>query len=320
MTQTKNYYTKNDNFNYEFYMTPKFIFTDEKYKSLSDSARILYIMLLSRLSLSKLNSWIDKQGRLFVYYTLEDVKKELGYGTDKAIKSFAELDSKNGVGLIERKRMGFGRPSKICFPKPDIFFDKNDLGETIVSKDNTYEKNESVNSQNPNSETSQKPTSQLAECRTQDFDKTEPNKININNNKFNNNDYELNQPQSSKEDGAKEWIKQKDNFESIVKNNISYDELCTKIPLSRLDEFVSVITHVLCSQKSFIKISDEYIPLSTVKERFLNLEKEHIEYVYDSFCKVESPIRNIRPYLITMLYQSDETLSLWIDNKRNIIE
>ena len=110
MTQTKNYYTKNDNFNYEFYMTPKFIFTDEKYKSLSDSARILYIMLLSRLSLSKLNSWIDKQGRLFVYYTLEDVKKELGYGTDKAIKSFAELDSKNGVGLIERKRMGFGRP------------------------------------------------------------------------------------------------------------------------------------------------------------------------------------------------------------------
>ncbi|MBQ4528484.1 MAG: hypothetical protein II998_10485 [Clostridia bacterium] len=114
-------------------------------------------------------------------------------------------------------------------------------------------------------------------------------------------------------------VQQKESFEYNKKNNISYCELCTKIPLLKPDEFVSVITNVLCLPKNFIKICDEYIPLSTVKERFLNFEKEHIEYVYDLFCKVESPIRNIRPYLITMLYQSNETLSLWIDNKRNII-
>lgn len=329
MTKTKNYYTQNDSLNPEFFLAPKIIFKNQKLRSISDSAKVLYIILFSRLQLSKLNKWEDKDGRLFVYFTLEDVKRELGCCMETAIKCFSELDSKKGVGLIERKRSGFGKPSVIYFKKPDAFSEDNEKGnkneitdsyaDDITTEKYINEETDNIYTEIPTSETSEKQTSHMEDSITADIGKTEPNKNNINNNKFNNNDYELNQPQSSKEDGAKEWIKQKENFESIVKNNISYDELCTKIPLSRLDEFVSVITHVLCSKKSFIKISDEYIPLSTVKERFLNLEKEHIEYVYDSFCKVESPIRNIRPYLITMLYQSDETLSLWIDNKRNII-
>ncbi|MBQ4528135.1 MAG: replication initiator protein A [Clostridia bacterium] len=312
----KKYYEQNDVVEFEFIKVPKYIFKSEKFKSLSSSAKVLYILLMERLGLSIKNRWIDHSGKLFVYYTVKDVMRDFSCGTEKAIRMFSELDTKTGLGLIERKRMGFGRPNVIYFIKPsqsDEGASSDNVSEKTISQNHMYDEQESIGGENRNSVTLENRNPIHTETENQDFGKTEPNKININNNKLNYTEYELNQPQTDSDEEGGDT--EKKDIENSVKNNILYDELAEKIPVTRLDEIVSVIVNTICSDKPFIKMGNETIARETVKKRFLNLEKEHIEYVYDFFCKAETPIRNIRSYLVTLLYRSDETLSLWMDKR-----
>ena len=66
------------------------------------------------MSLSAKNGWYDEQGRVYIYYTLDEIQEDLNCGHDKATRMLVELDNgKNGFGLIERVRQGQGRPTKI---------------------------------------------------------------------------------------------------------------------------------------------------------------------------------------------------------------
>ena len=107
------YYYGYESEQFSFYRIPKLIFTDSRFANLSTDAKLLYGILLDRMSLSMKNGWHDEQGRVYIIFTLEDVTETLGYRTEKAIKLFHELDTKKGVGLIERVRQGQGRPALI---------------------------------------------------------------------------------------------------------------------------------------------------------------------------------------------------------------
>ena len=76
-------------------------------------ATVLYGMLLDRMSLSSKNDWYDDTGRVYIYYTLEEICADMTYGRDKAMKLLAELDTGRDIGLIERVKQGQGRPAKI---------------------------------------------------------------------------------------------------------------------------------------------------------------------------------------------------------------
>ena len=80
---------------------------------MSTDAKLLYGLLLDRMGLSSRNGWFDSQGRVFIYYTLEEIQEDLNCGRDKAMKLLAELDTPKGVGLIQRVRQGQGRPTLI---------------------------------------------------------------------------------------------------------------------------------------------------------------------------------------------------------------
>ena len=97
---------------YTFYRLPKALITDPRYKKVSDGAKILYGLMLDRLSLSTKNGWLDEQGRVYIYFTLEDAKELMSCGHDKAVKIMQELDTNKGCGLIERVRQGQGRPAR----------------------------------------------------------------------------------------------------------------------------------------------------------------------------------------------------------------
>ena len=129
---------------YSFYRIPKLLFTDSRFAGISTDAKLLYGILLDRMSLSMKNGWHDDQGRVYIIFTLDDVAETLGYKTEKAIKLFNELDTKKGVGLIERVRQGQGRAS--------LIYVKNFAGER---------------------QTSEKPKSRPRKNRGQDFGKTE---------------------------------------------------------------------------------------------------------------------------------------------------
>ena len=94
---------------FSFFRIPKILFTDEQFKSVSAEAKILYGILLDRMSLSRKNGWMDEDGRVYIIYTVDEVMEALGCAAQKAVKLLAELESK--AGLIERKRQGLGKPN-----------------------------------------------------------------------------------------------------------------------------------------------------------------------------------------------------------------
>ena len=98
---------------FSFYKIPKLLFTDKYFKALSVEAKVLYGLMLDRMSLSMKNQWLDEEGRAYIYYSLDDIMEALGCSNKKAIAIMKELDTDTGIGLIERKRQGQGKPAMI---------------------------------------------------------------------------------------------------------------------------------------------------------------------------------------------------------------
>ena len=101
------YGTEADQFS--FYRIPKALFTNECFKDLSSDAKILYGLMLDRMSLSIKNQWFDEENRAYIYFSIEDIMELLNCGRNKAVKSLQELDDEKGIGLIEKRRQGFGK-------------------------------------------------------------------------------------------------------------------------------------------------------------------------------------------------------------------
>ena len=95
---------------FSFYKIPKLLFTEEYFKKISVEAKVLYGLMLDRMSLSMKNQWMDDEGRAYIYYSLEDIMEALGCSNKKAISIMKELDTDAGIGLIEKKRQGQGKP------------------------------------------------------------------------------------------------------------------------------------------------------------------------------------------------------------------
>lgn len=107
------YYYGTEADQYSFYRIPKILFTDKRFKDVSVDAKVLYGLMLDRMALSMKNGWLDESNRVFIFFTLEDAIELLGYGHSKIIKLLSELDTTKGIGLIERKKQGQGKPTVI---------------------------------------------------------------------------------------------------------------------------------------------------------------------------------------------------------------
>lgn len=105
-------YYGNEAEQYSFYRIPKTLLEDLRYQSVSIEAKVLYGLLLDRMGLSVKNGWMDSERRVYIYFTQEDAMALMRCGKDKATKLFRELDQ-DGIGLIERKKQGQGRPTRI---------------------------------------------------------------------------------------------------------------------------------------------------------------------------------------------------------------
>ena len=84
---------------FSFYRIPKVLFTDKRFKDISAEAKILYGLLLDRMSLSAKNGWLDQEGRVYIVYTVEDIMDALSCASQKAMKLLNELDEKRGLIL-----------------------------------------------------------------------------------------------------------------------------------------------------------------------------------------------------------------------------
>ena len=110
---TFNYFYGTEADQFSFYRIPKALFTGSYFKDLSSDAKILYGLMLDRMSLSIKNQWFDDKNRAYIYFSIEDIMELLNCGRNKAIKSMRELDDETGIGLIEKRRQGFGKVNVI---------------------------------------------------------------------------------------------------------------------------------------------------------------------------------------------------------------
>ena len=95
---------------FAFYRIPKVLFTDNRFQKISTEGKVLYGLLLDRVSLSMENGWIDDEGRVYIIFTLTTIRQAMNCAEKSAIKYLTELEE---FGLIERIRQGFGKPALI---------------------------------------------------------------------------------------------------------------------------------------------------------------------------------------------------------------
>ena len=113
------------------------------------------------------------------------------------------------------------------------------------------------------------------------------------------------------------WIDERKTYDRIIKNNIDYDIIVKEYEPAWLNEIVSVMVDVVCSQEPVIRINKEEYPKEVVKSTFLKVNSTHIEYIYQSLKENTTNVRNIRAFLITTIYRSFETSDNWFSAKVN---
>ena len=107
------YYYGDESSQFSFYRIPRQLVAGQQFKKISTDAKLLYGLLLDRMGLSARNGWYDDAGRVYIFYTLDEIQEDLNCGHEKAVKLLSELDTDKGCGLIERVKQGQGRPTKI---------------------------------------------------------------------------------------------------------------------------------------------------------------------------------------------------------------
>ena len=276
---------------YSFYRIPRQLITGEKYKGLSVEAKLLYGMMLDRMGLSLRNGWLDKTGRVYIYYTVEEIQGDLGCGHVKAGRLLAELDTVKGIGLIERVRQGQGKPTKIYVkkfsPDPPSQGEKSGLPRQP---------------QNGGQDSAKAEFRSAASCRSGHTEnggaeRQKPAGSYIENN----------YPESSYTDQSivPEEVEQ---LTEAVREQIDYPLLALSYPGDDPDCILELICDVLSSSASGIKIGGETIPTAKVQTRFRRLQFDHVAYVLDSLRETTTKIINIRAYLLTALYNAPLTI------------
>ena len=76
---------------YAFFRIPKILMTEPYFDTLSTDAKLLYGLMLDRMSLSRENGWVDDEQRVYIYFTQDEACHYLHCKTDKVVKLFAEF-------------------------------------------------------------------------------------------------------------------------------------------------------------------------------------------------------------------------------------
>ena len=163
---------------FTFVRVPKVLFTDkEHFGGLSNEAKLLYGLLLERMSLSRKNNWIDKHNRVYIIFPVEEIEESLDVGHEKALNLLKELDDQSGIGLVKKKRRGLGLPS-ILYVKNFIKHcqQSSDSAPTLRSTENGSPEVGKSDLQKSEIQTSANPKNRLLEVR-----KSDSNNIDINN-------------------------------------------------------------------------------------------------------------------------------------------
>ena len=292
-----NYYYGKEAENFSFFRIPKLLFTDHIFTKLSGDAKVLYGILLDRMNLSMKNNWIDEENKVYIIFTIEEIAEIMCCATQKATKILQELDDKKGIGLVEKKRLGLGRPN-ILYVKNFIIQETNEQENSVQDKITNQElwKSQFKNDENHNSGN--------VNFTKQELCKSQCNKTNLNKTEYSDTEYNNTSSISPSEENRKEDM-EAEEITKILKQNINYTFLVEEQPQKKekIDLVIDLMAETIQS-KTDIRINRRMIAYETVKEQFLLLQKEHINYVLFVLDENKRTITNLRAYLLSLLYNA----------------
>ena len=269
---------------FSFYRIPKALFQEQRFQSLSTDAKTLYGILLDRMSLSAKNGWLDEQNRVFIIFTIEDVKRSLCCADNKATKLLRELEE---FGLSERKRGGLGRPSLV------------------------YVKNFSADSSKTRFQNRENHESGGFKSASQDPAKPRCNKTDKNNTEMNET-YPFN---SEETDG----MSQREQLEKYFSQSLEVELLLRLCPDDEdiIYQIVDLLVDTCATKRKMLRIAGDDRPAEVVRSRFMKLNADHIKFVLKCLAENSSPIRNMKQYLLASLYNAPTTMQLSYQNQTN---
>ena len=324
---------------FSFYRVPRLLIKDERFKGLSSDAKLLYGLMLDRMSLSMKNGWLDEENRAYIIYAVENIMEDLGCSKPTCIKVIKELDADSGIGLIEKKRRGLGKPDiiyvknfasvteKESAEKPantdvstevkNLYF-KKERNFTSGSKEIELQEVKELDFKRENNFTSGSKETELQEVK-----EFAPNYNNTNYNDQNYTDLSYTNPinQSVGNVGnlgtqgkadAIDMMDETSAYMSLIRDNLEYEHHMKYDQYGEkemYEEIYETVCDVVCVKRRAIRINGEDYPYELVKSRFLKLNSSHVAYVMDCMKNTDTKITNIRAYLITALYNAPSTMN-----------
>ena len=260
---------------FAFYRIPKILIISDYFLEMTTNAKLLYGLLLDRVSLSASNGWFDEQGRVYVVYTINSIMRDMHCGEKKAVRLLQELEKWQ---LIEKFRQGQGKPS--------IIYVKNFLEPS---------EGQFQNCQNNNSG--------AVKITVPEQSKGQSNNTELNNTEFNNTN-----PILSGEDVDKD---EREPYRMYFYDRLCLKDLLHAHPYDgeMINEIFNLIVDTVCSKRKEIRIAGDDKPSNIVKSQFMKLEYEHINYVLSCLKENETQVRNIKQYLLAALYNAPLTIS-----------
>ena len=269
---------------FSYFRIPKALFQDSRFRQLSTDARTLYGILLDRMSLSVKNEWFDKKGRVFIIFTIEDVKRTLRCADNKATRLLRELE---GFGLIERKRRGQGKPCLVYVKN----FSAESSKESVKNRDNDDSCGSKIACQDP--------------VKSRGIKKKE-NKTEMNNTNLILSD-------------ESEKMKNRELLEESFSRSLEIDLLLRLYPDDEdtLYQIVNLLVDTCATNRKLLHIAGDDKPAEVVRSRFMKLNADHIRFVLKCLAENSSPIRNMKQYLLASLYNAPTTMQLFYQNQTN---
>ena len=259
---------------YSFYRVPKALVKADLFQKMSGDAKLLYAVLLDRMSLSIKNGWQDKHGNAYIICTIEEVMDSIHCARQKAVKLLDELEQE--FRLIERRRQGLGKPN-LLYVK-DLY--------AGLSQSN-YWKYENHTSDSLKNELPGVPKSNGSNTeKINKTDNSEPDLI-----------YSV---ELQEEEQYRHYFKEKLEL-SIMEQNYPMDKAV-------LHEILELLVETVTSRKKFLRICGEEKPKEVVKSRLMKLDSSHIQYILECLKENSTQIRNIKQYLLATLYNAPVTV------------
>ena len=269
---------------FSFFRIPKALFQEHRFQDLSTDAKTLYGILLDRMSLSVKNEWFDKKGRVFIIFTIEDVKRTLRCADNKATRLLRELEK---FGLIERKRRGQGKPCLVYVKN----FSAESSKESVKNRDNDDSCGSKIACQDP--------------VKSRGIKKKE-NKTEMNNTNLILSD-------------ESEKMKNRELLEEYFSHSIEIDLLLRLYPDDEdtLYQIVNLLVDTCATNRKLLHIAGDDKPAEVVRSRFMKLNADHIRFVLKCLAENSNPIRNMKQYLLASLYNAPTTMQLSYQNQTN---